>query len=404
MKLLYVVARYGVEVSGGAEQHCRQFATRLAARGHQVQVVTSRAINAQTWEDAYPAGATDLEGVSVERLSTGSPRDEARFDRLSWEVLWSATPASPRRQQDWLGAQGPVLDDLEPYLASVATTFDAVIFFGYLFWPTWLGLRVLSGRVPTLLHATAHDERPLWLPLYDAMFHRPNRYAYSTLEEADLITRRVGRAVPGSVIGVGIDLDPGGDAAGFRHRYRLGDRPYVVCVGRVLPGKGAVDLHAWWQVYKQRRPGPLTLVLVGGSDLALPADPSIVTTGWVDDATRADAVAGAMALIQPSYFESFSMALGEAWAAGKPALVQAHAPVLAGQARRSGGAIAFHGYADFETAMDWLCAEPGLGRRLGAAGRRYVESRYRWDSVLSAYEDLLAQAIRVCAAPGADDR
>ena len=39
MRILSVVQRYGDEVAGGAERHCRELATRLAARGHEVDVL-----------------------------------------------------------------------------------------------------------------------------------------------------------------------------------------------------------------------------------------------------------------------------------------------------------------------------------------------------------------------------
>jgi glycosyltransferase involved in cell wall biosynthesis len=36
-----------------------------------------------------------------------------------------------------------------------------------------------------------------------------------------------------------------------------------------------------------------------------------------------------------------------------------------------------------------VAGDEGLQRRLGEAGRRYVERRYRWDLVLDRYERLL---------------
>jgi glycosyltransferase involved in cell wall biosynthesis len=95
----------------------------------------------------------------------------------------------------------------------------------------------------------------------------------------------------------------------------------------------------------------------------------------------------------PSYFESFSIVLVEAWARARPALVQARCEVLVGQARRSGGAIPYRGFAEFEAALERVLADRELARRLGEAGRRYVEARYRWDAILDRYEGFLAEVI-----------
>jgi glycosyltransferase involved in cell wall biosynthesis len=111
----------------------------------------------------------------------------------------------------------------------------------------------------------------------------------------------------------------------------------------------------------------------------------------VDQQTKRDAMAGALALAQPSYFESFSMVLSEAWAQGTAGLVQGRCDVLAGQAERSGGAIPYRGYAEFEAAVDLLVAEPGLAVALGRRGRAYVEQNYAWEVVMGRYERLLGE-------------
>jgi glycosyltransferase involved in cell wall biosynthesis len=387
MRLLYVVQRYGQEVAGGAEQHCRQMTRRLAARGHEVEVLTSRAADATTWDDDYEPGTSVCDGVTVHRLGTSGPRHESYFDALSWHVLYSGTQVAPVVQEAWVRAQGPLLPGLLPWLSRRAPTFDAVVFFTYLFYPTWAGLRATAGRVPTVLHATAHDEPPFWLPVYDLMLRLPDVYAWSTEEERDLLSRRGAGHVPGEVIGVGVDLDGAGpgDSSRFRASRGLGDRPYLLTLGRVAEGKGSTDLGAWFAAYKNRHPGPLTLVLAGEMESCLQAHPDIITTGRLTNQDRDDVLAGALALVQPSYFESYSMVLSEAWSLGKPALVQTRSAVLAGQARRSGGALCFDGFAEFEAALDLIIDEPNLAARLGAAGRRYVTERYSWDAVLDRY-------------------
>ena len=49
------------------------FATRLAGRGHQVEVVTSCATDAATWSDVLPPGTTVDDGVVVHRLPAARP-------------------------------------------------------------------------------------------------------------------------------------------------------------------------------------------------------------------------------------------------------------------------------------------------------------------------------------------
>jgi glycosyltransferase involved in cell wall biosynthesis len=69
--------------------------------------------------------------------------------------------------------------------------------------------------------------------------------------------------------------------------------------------------------------------------------------GFLDESMKQAAIKGSLALVQSSYFESFSIVLCEAWVQARPALVQGASPVLRGQAERSGGAIAYEGLAGF---------------------------------------------------------
>lgn len=389
MRLLYVTQRYGREVAGGAELHCRQFATHLAARGHDVGVVTTCARDYVTWANEYPAGTTDIDGVVVHRLPTARPRDLRLFGPLNSRVTLGDKPVALHVQEAWMRSQGPDVAGLAPWLDRRAAGFDAVIFFTYLYNTAFTGLPRVAGRVPVLLHPTAHDEPTLGLAIFDAVFRMPDAFAFSTEEERDLVERRFRVTRASGVIGIGFDLDVAGDGDAFRARYGLGDAPYLVVVGRVDPAKGSTELFDFFTTYKARRPGPLRLVVVGEPVDPPPPHPDVVVTGFVADDVKHGAVDGAIALVQPSYFESFSMVLAEAWAQRRAALVQGHCAVLEGHARRSGGALAYRGYAEFEAAVDLVTGDPAAAAALGVAGRRYVEERFAWDAVLGRYEALL---------------
>jgi glycosyltransferase involved in cell wall biosynthesis len=388
MRLLYVVQRYGAEVFGGAEQHCRQFATRLAARGHDVSVLTSCAVDYMDWANHYPEGTSTLEGVTVHRVPVRRPREDALFGRVQGRVLGRrGSPAAPFMQREWMRLQGPWMPRFPGAVADLSKDADLTIFFTYLYYSTWAGLP--AARSATVLHPTAHDEPPIHIPLFDLVFRHPSAFAFSTEEEASFVGQRFGVDRPSAVIGIGTELEFGGDVARFREQFGLGDRPYLVFVGRTEPVKGTPELADYFVAFKRRHPGPLALVMIGAEVHPVPRHPDIVMTGFVDDDTRDAGIKGALAMAQPSYFESFSMVLSEAWACGIPALVRDHSEVLVGHCRRSGAGIPYRGFAEFEAGLELLLDDPELRREMGERGRRYITANYSWDTVLRRYEEFL---------------
>jgi len=389
-RLLFVVQRYGREVAGGAEFLCREFASRLAARGHRVDVVTTCALNYVDWANHYSPGTEDLDGVTVHRLAVQCVRDDRLFSPLNTRATWADGHVPLYLEHQWMRSQGPYVPQLVPWLSSRAPGYDVVVFFTYLYYTSWAGLPVASALAPTVLHPTAHDEPSLHLDIFRILFRHPAAFACLSEEEESLVRRRFGVRQPSAVIGVGVDLQRPDDAGReFRAAYGLGERPYLVYLGRVDPQKGSVELLEFFAAYKERSPGPLALVVIGDPVRPLKDHPDVVRTGFVSESLKDSALSGALALVQPSYFESFSMVLTETWAHARPVLVQGHCDVLVGQCRRSGGGIPYRGYAEFSAAVDMLQEDPALRQRLGQAGRRHVEERYAWDPILDRYEELL---------------
>ena len=395
MRLLFVVQRYGVEVAGGAEAACRELAWRLAARGHAVEVVTSCATSYVDWANAYPEGDETIDGVLVHRLPVARPREDRFFGPLNGRAVWGSKPNPLFLQAEWMRFQGPDVPGLVPWLQERAAGFDVVIFVTYLYATTWAGLPVAAGAAPTILLPAAHDEPPFWLQLFDLLLRMPTAYAFLTEEEEALVSRRSRVVRPSSIIGLGVDLDAEGDGARFRAEFGVGDRPYLLYVGRLDPGKGSDELYDYFTTYKARNPGDLALVVVGEPVKPLAPHPDVFTTGFVPEQTKVDAIAGCLALVMPSYFESFSLVLAEAWAQSKPALVNGRCDVLVGQAQRSSGAVPYEGFAEFEAAVDLLVEHPDLQGDLGVRGRAYVERRYHWDTVLKHMEHLCQTAVHL---------
>lgn len=389
LNLLFVVQRYGAEVAGGAEAACREVAERLAARGHRVEVATTCARSYVTWDDHYPPGTTELAGVTVHRFPVDHPRNPDLFGPLSARVLVGEGPVPYHLQLAWVEQQGPRCSRLLEFLDAEAGRFDVAVFFTYLYWTTWAGTCVAARHVPTVIATTAHDERPFHLPVFDTSMRAADGFLCLTPEEAALVEGKVGRYRPIGVPGLGVDLEVVGEPARFRARYGLGERPYLLFLGRVDPHKGATELVAHFLAYKERNENDLALVVVGEEITQVPDHPDIVAAGFVAEATKHDALSGMLALALPSYYESFSMVLCEAWSHSRPALVQGLCQTLVGQAQRSGGAIPYVGFGQFEVAVGELLDHPEVADGLGRQGRAYVEEHYDWPNVLALYEDFL---------------
>lgn len=389
MRLLFVVPCFGPGAHGGAARHCRDFATGLAPRGHQVEVATSCARTEGDWSDAYEPGATLEDGVLVHRFPVRAPRDDRFFGPLNQRVLHSGGPVAHVVEREWMRMLGPDLPELPAWLRSRAGDFEVVTFFSFLGATSFDGLHALTGLVPTLLHPLAHVEAPLFLTIFDQMFRSAGALAFGSEEEQGLVHRRFHESCPSIVIGTGTEIDEHDesehDVREFRERFDLGDRPYLLALELLDPEPGSTELTEMFASRAARRGQDVALVALGepaGRATGL----GVVMTGPVGATTKAAAIAGCLALVEPSYDEVLSTALLEAWAHRRPAIVQGRSDVLWGQATRSGAAIPYAGFAEFEAAVDMLVGSPELAASLGRAGRRHVESRYRWDDVLTRYE------------------
>ena len=394
MRVGYVVHRYGEAVTGGAETACRQWAQRLSARGHQVEVLTSCAASYVDWANQYPPGIDHDGMVVVNRLPVDAPRHEARFAALSKRALLGRQPPSLPLQQAWLEAQGPHLPTLVDEVVALTARVDVMVFVTYLYWTTAVGLPAAAGRVPILFHPTAHDEPTLRMWRLQYPFHLADAFGFLTPEEETLVRGRLLVRQPGSVLGLGVDREPATAAhiATVRSRFGLGDDPYLVCVGRVDANKGTPELVAWSRHHRAHAKGAPRLVLVGG--VAHPIDDDeVVLTGVVDEPTKRALIAGSLALVAPSYFESLSIVMLEGWAQGVPVLAQGRSAVLAGQIARSGGGIAYRGLAEFEAAVELITEQRDLRVSLAAAGSEYLTQHYAWPVVMDRYERELQQLV-----------
>ncbi len=66
-KIAFVVVRYGKDINGGAEFHCKMLAERLINQ-YQVEVLTTCVKNYVTGDNEFPEGEENINGVLVRRF------------------------------------------------------------------------------------------------------------------------------------------------------------------------------------------------------------------------------------------------------------------------------------------------------------------------------------------------
>ncbi len=139
LKIAFIVQRYGTEILGGSEYHCRLIAERLAPR-HQVEVLTTCAQDYITWKNEYPKGTDRVRGVTVRRFANAQHARHPRLQPLlRVDLHQRSTRASD--EMEWLRQQGPWCPALLEYLERNHQQYDVLIFFTYLYAPTVLGVQ-----------------------------------------------------------------------------------------------------------------------------------------------------------------------------------------------------------------------------------------------------------------------
>jgi glycosyltransferase involved in cell wall biosynthesis len=383
LRLCFVIQRFGLEVAGGSELHCRWLAGRLARR-HDVRVVTTCALDYLEWRNHYPPGADDVAGLPVMRHPVRRPRDAHRFALLSDLVFHEEHSLEDERQ--WVVENGPDSPELVRSLRALPAV-DLFVFYSYRYYQTFFGLPTVKDRA--VLVPTAEEDPAIELPVFGDVFRSARGIVYLTPEERSLVQGVSGNAaVPSVVVGSGINVPPGHRDLDASARFDLPGR-YVLYVGRIDRNKGVDRLFTYWQRLHEEWPDLPPLVLVGRPALDIPKHPKIRHLGFVSEEEKFALLARCDLLVLPSAYESLSVIVLEAWAMGRPVLVNSACRVLEGQCVRSGGGLFYRGYSEFAEALRRLVGDAPLRQALGEAGRRYVAAEYDWDVVERRTEEFL---------------
>jgi glycosyltransferase involved in cell wall biosynthesis len=404
VKLSFVIPWFSADIRGGAESQCRHTAQALRAAGAEVEVLaTCIQKHDSDWGLAYfPEGDDTVDGMTVRRFRADPCPDPRRFQRLNGQlVAANGDFASGRRRGAPLAAEDEAFlvssmarsSALEDHIRQHRETRDFFLFLPYLFATSLRGAAAAGDRA--ILVPCLHNESYAYLGAVARMFRSARGILFNSGAEARLAERILGPLPHGRVVGEGVTFLQPGDPERFRQRYGIRG-PYLLYLGRKHATKNVPDLVLDTMVAARELGGPITLVLAGEGRVDIPAGAPVTDVGFIQRDEKADALAGALALVNPSVNESFSLVVMESWLAGRPVLVNAACDVTAEHCRLSHGGLAYADTAEFVEAVGWLLAHPQEAAAFGRQGGSYVRQNYDWPVIAARYLDFLRVIPRLC--------
>ncbi len=383
-RVAVVVQRYGEALTGGAESLTRQIALRLKLHA-KLEILTTCAMDHLTWANELPAGTEVDEGIPVHRFPVRRPRYLRPFNRLSDALFGKSLDFVS--ESHWLAEQGPLAPGLLDAIAARRDDFDAFLFITYLYAPTAWGVPLVAEKA--MVMPTAHDEAPFAFGAFADVFTAPRMLVCNTPEEAALIERRFPAAARRRVVGTGIEPLPAKPER-FREQFGI-EGPYLLYLGRMEAGKGVLDLVRRHQALVNAFHDAPTLVLAGSGNVA-PQGTRVICVGRIDEQAKWDGLAGALAVVVPSRYESLSLLTLEAFAVGTPVIGNAASDVVVGQLERSKAGVPFDldDDASFSEAVRRVGEERAV---MSKAGKKYA-AKSQWDVVVRAYLEEFEQIRR----------
>lgn len=383
MRLLFVVPRFGDAIAGGAERLVGLLATHAVAPGDHVEIATTCARSNETWQNELPAGTSTEAGVIVHRFPIRD-RQAARFDELHQQLHRSGRLSYLNELE--LMANSVWAPGLQRFLELRADEFDVVLFAPYLLGTTYWGMQVAPER--SVLIPCIHDEPNAHMRCIRQMVEGAAGCIFNSAGE-ERLARSLYRLPLHAVVGMGFEIPTDPAPRGFARQHGL--PRYLVYLGRLEEGKGVATAVSYVADYARASGRDLRLVLVGaGSYRPSKRDaPYVLETGFLDEQAKRSALAGAVALVQPSHLESFSIVTMEAWLEGVPVLVAAQSEVLLDHCQSSGGGQAFADYPQFARALDHMLDNEVERVAMGRAGQAYVCNEFDWPTVADRFRGFL---------------
>lgn len=383
MRIALVVTEFPPDTIGGGGEVFEGLARGLAARGHDVRVVTASTHGGPAADDArdYPFPV-----LRVPEFRHFSERFRAYMPPLPWRLPGARRFLASAEVVNLHGYGSPFADAMYAFAIGAKPTVFTTHGFPYTA-PLDRGLLGMSYRA----YDRAIGRRVLQSAVVTAVSSQLAR-------ETEAVAHRPVEVVHNAFTPFGPAVEP--DEAVVREAHRA---PFLLAVGRLEPRKGfdrAIEILA-----RVRATHPYRLLIAGSDNGGLArlralaarlgvAD-SVAFLGRVPRSSLAWLYERAIASLTTSEIESFSLATLEAMACGG-ACVAAGVGGILDFANDGDNALLFR-FDDVDAgarAVLRIAADPQLDARLRAGGRATAD-RFSWERALADYENAYERAMAV---------
>ena len=405
--IAFVVVRYGLNINGGAEYHCRMLAERLT-NDYNVEVLTTCVDNYRTGENIEFKEKEIINKVTVRRFKTNPTHPELenfykkkakpayKLRRFLYKCHFLAMASyffpvwhfKEKEELEALSSQvfhSPALfnfikENKDNYKAIIPITID----YSHVYYTT------LYAPEKTIVIPTMHYHKTAFRSTLTQVFTKAAYIAFNTTAEQKLARKIFGmHMAPHSIVSVGIELSAPAEWTVTQEKYNLPDE-YMLYVGRVDQGK-LNNVYTYFLNYKKAYPNSdLKFVLVGKQYSDPFNHPDIIYTNFVEEQEKTSIIQHAKIVINPSLYESLSLILLEAMALKKAMLVNGNCNVLKEHCNKSNTAALYYtNEKSFIDKLHTLDSSTNLRLEMGEKGYSYVNSNYDWNIIMNKLKQVI---------------
>lgn len=248
-KIAFIVVRYGKDINGGAEYHCRMLAERLV-NDYDVEVLTTCVKNYVTGDNEYPEGEEILNGVLVRRFYSdpvepdlhksyvrqAAPAKKWRHFLYRCRLLKPLSYVKPiwhyKEQEEIKALNSQVFYSSSMYAfirenKAFYRAFIPLSFFPHTYYTA------LYAPEKTILIPTMHNNGSSFRSIITSVFSEVAYIGFNIEAEQKLVENIVGKPLAAhGIISVGIEKTKAADWEQTKVKYNLPE-DYLLYVGRI---------------------------------------------------------------------------------------------------------------------------------------------------------------------------